>query len=92
MGPLDFTIHLMSFAAPAVFMALLLPLLARFLVPKQAAARSYRVQAAINCIAGLAVLAAGLWWFGRDGKMATYAALVVTMASAQWLSLRAWRG
>jgi ABC-type nickel/cobalt efflux system permease component RcnA len=92
MGPADFTLHLLSFAAPALCMALLLPVAARFLMPKQAAARSYRTQAAINCIAGVLVLGAGLWYFGRDGKMATYAALAVVMATAQWLSLRAWRG
>lgn len=92
MGPFDFTLHLMSFAAPAFVLALLLPLAARILMPKQAAARTYRAQAAINFIAGLGILAGGLWYFGRDGKMATYAALIVVMATAQWLSLRGWRG
>ncbi len=92
MGPLDLTLHLMSFAAPAFALALLLPLAARALMPKQATARSYRSQAAIDFVAGLVVLAGGLWYFGRDGKMATYAALVVVMATVQWLSLRAWRG
>jgi hypothetical protein len=42
-------------------------------------------------VAGLAALAAGLWYFGRDGKMAAYAALVLAVASAQWLVARAWR-
>jgi hypothetical protein len=40
----------------------------------------------------LVVLAAGLWWFGHDGKMATYAALAVAVATSQWLAGRAWRG
>ena len=39
----------------------------------------------------MAALAAGLWYFGVDGKMATYAALVVAIASCQWLSGRAWK-
>jgi hypothetical protein len=39
----------------------------------------------------VAVLASGLWWFGRDGKMATYTALVIAVATCQWLSGRAWR-
>jgi hypothetical protein len=91
MGPVDLTLHLMSFAAPAVFIALLLPLIARFVMPNQAVARSYRAQFAINCAAGLVVLGAGLWYFGRDGKMATYAALVLVMATSQWLGARAWR-
>jgi hypothetical protein len=37
------------------------------------------------------VLVAGLWWFGHDGKMATYAALVVLPALAQGVLLRGWR-
>jgi hypothetical protein len=38
------------------------------------------------------VLVAGLAWFGRDGRMATYVALVVVCGSAQWWLLRGWRG
>jgi hypothetical protein len=39
----------------------------------------------------MATLLAGLWYFGVDGKMATYAALVVAIAGCQWLSGRAWK-
>jgi hypothetical protein len=46
---------------------------------------------ALNFGAGLVALAAGLWFFGRDGKMATYAAMVLVVATSQWLSGRAWR-
>jgi hypothetical protein len=49
------------------------------------------VQAAINFTAGVAVLAVGLRYFGVDGKMATYAGLVAAVATAQWLSSRAWK-
>ena len=35
------------------------------------------------------VLLCGLVVFGRDGKMATYASLVLACASSQWLLLRA---
>jgi hypothetical protein len=37
------------------------------------------------------VLAAGLWHFGVDGKMATYAALVIAVASCQWICDPGWR-
>lgn len=88
MTPLDALIHLLNFAAPALALALSLPLLvrlmARFSGEKQAASHSWLTEAAINFIAGLVVLAAGLWFFGRDGKMATYAALVLVLASTQW--------
>lgn len=91
MGPIDFLTHLMGFAAPACFLALALPLAARLAVRRSNAAVSYWGQVALVLLAGVAALAAGLWWFGRDGKMATYAALVVAAASTQWLALRAWR-
>jgi hypothetical protein len=44
-----------------------------------------------NGLVGMAALAAGLWIWGNDGKMGTYAALVVACASSQWLLMRAWR-
>ena len=95
MNPLDALIHLLNFAAPALALALSLPLLARlatrFSVGKQAASLGWLAQAAINFVAGLAVLAAGLWFFGRDGKMATYAALVLVLTSTQWVMGRGWR-
>jgi hypothetical protein len=34
-----------------------------------------------------AVLALGLWYYGRDGKMATYSAMVLAAASSQWLQM-----
>jgi hypothetical protein len=92
MGPLDLFIHLSSFVAPAVAVALLVALAARVVMPRQSAASPWWVQAAINSIVGVLVLAAGLWHFGVDGKMATYAALVLAVAGCQWVCSRAWRG
>lgn len=91
MGPLDLLLHLSSFVASALFLALLLPLTALVFKPKGAPAHSLWAQAAINFVAGTVVLTGGLWWFGRDGKMATYAALVLATATSQWLGGRAWR-
>ena len=92
MGPLDLLLHLAGFAAPALFLAVLLAVLAPVFLPKQAGARTRAAQAAINFVVGVAVLLGGLWLFGRDGKMATYAALVVVMATVQWAAGRGWRG
>jgi hypothetical protein len=83
--------HLFNFAAPALFLALLLALGGRFLGPKGASALAWYAQAAINSVVGCAVLLAGLWWLGRDGRMLTYAALVLMCASCQWLLQRGWR-
>lgn len=91
MGALDLLFHLIGFAAPAVAVAALVALAARWVLPRSAAGRPWWLQAAINSIVGLLVLAAGLWHFGVDGKMATYAALVVAVASCQWVCGRAWR-
>ncbi|HZY18970.1 MAG TPA: hypothetical protein VFE82_10845 [Ramlibacter sp.] len=91
MGPLDLLPHLGGFLAPAAFLALLLPLLARLMLRATAGRSALWLQAMLVFLAGSAVLAAGLWWFGRDGKMVTYGALVLAAASMQWLVLRAWR-
>lgn len=88
MGPLDLLIHLANFAAPAAFLAFLLALSAWVFAAKRPAAPALITHAAINFVAGVAVLAAGLWFFGRDGKMATYAALVGVTATVQWLLSR----
>jgi len=90
MGPLDILLHLLGFIAPALFLALTLPAAARWLLRRPPAMRWWP-QVLLVFGVGAAVLAAGLWWFGRDGKMATYAALVVAAASVQWLALRAWK-
>ena len=45
----------------------------------------------INSIAGIAALALGLWFYGVDGKMMSYTALVVAQALSQFVQLRAWR-
>jgi len=91
MGPLDLLRHLLNFIAPALFTGTALALYARYVLRSKSAKLSVQAQAAINSIAGVAVLAAGLWYFGRDGKMATYAALVVVCALSQWLAGRHWR-
>ena len=91
MGPLDTFFHLLSFVAPALAVAFLVALAGRLLLPHGLSPLSWWLRAAINCIAGVLVLAAGLWYFGVDGKMMTYAALVLVIATAQWLSGRAWK-
>jgi hypothetical protein len=91
LGFLELLVHLLSFAAPALAVALLVTLAAPLVLPRTAAGPRWWARFAINCAAGVAALAAGLWYFGRDGKVATYAAMVLAVASAQWLAARAWR-
>jgi hypothetical protein len=91
LGFTDFLVHSTSFAAPALVVALLVTLAAPLVLPRKSGGPGWWVRLAINCAAGLVALAAGLWYFGRDGKMATYAFLVLAVATAQWLTARAWR-
>lgn len=84
--------HFAGFLAPALAVGALVALAARVILPPAARPRSWWLAVALNTLAGTLVLAGGLWFFGRDGKMATYAALVLVVATVQWLSGRAWRG
>ncbi len=90
MGPLDLALHLLNFAVPAVFVAVCVSLGARFFLRQSPQKPSWWVQGAMNVIAGLIALGVGLWYFGQDGRIATYAALVVAVALSQWLVGRSW--
>ena len=91
MGPLDLLDHLLNFAAPALFVAVFLALAARLVVRPAPASPGLGKQMTFNFLAGLAVMLGGLAVLGRDGKMVTYAALVIACATSQWLLLRSWR-
>ncbi len=89
------TDHLLNFVAPAAVVALLLlifsRIFSRFLASKTPLTHSIYTQAAIIFIVNVGVLSAGLLLFGNDGKMATYAAMVVCSAVCQWVMWRGWR-
>jgi len=91
MGPLDTLFHLLSFIAPAAAVGLSLAVAARLRPSKPSPGTAVWVQFALNTAVGVAVLVAGLWYFGVDGKMATYAALVLATATCQWWGGRKWR-
>ena len=91
MSPLDFLNHLLNFIAPAFFVALLLALLARWLVGTGGKAVGLGRQLLLNTGAGVLVLVAGLVVWGRDGRIGTYAALVLVCGTVQWALLRGWR-
>jgi len=88
MGTLDLLNHLLNFVAPALAVGFLLAVLPAVFSRKSGSGRVVMAQAAINSIAGVVVLGLGLWFFGRDAKMATYLAMVVTSATAQWFGTR----
>jgi hypothetical protein len=92
MGLIDIVNHLMNFTAPAVFLAIVSAFFVRQLRFTKGAVPQFRVLAAVACAAGLVASVAGLWAFGHDGRMATYAAMVLASATSQWLMARAWKG
>jgi uncharacterized membrane protein YdcZ (DUF606 family) len=88
MATLDLIFHLLNFAIPALAVGVLVALASPFLYRRRAVARSWYAQAAINFVVGLLTLVAALAFFGNDGKMAAYAALVLAVALSQWWALR----
>lgn len=85
MGILGGLLHLANFVAPALGVGVVLSLLSWALRPgARWTARAWQRARGMwvwTSLAGLLVLALGLVFFGRDGKMATYAALVVVMGT-----------
>ena len=90
MAPLDFLIHLLNFAMPAVAVGTLVAMAAPWALKKKPV-RSRWKQAAVNAGAGTLTLIAGLLVFGNDGKMATYAAMVAVVATSQWIAVSGWK-
>ena len=84
MSLLDALIHMVNFFLPALGMALLLPALARLVwwraLKPAGFARQVTWVAGVNAL----VLMAGLIVLGRDGAMATYAALVLASGLTVW--------
>ncbi len=87
----DILWHLLNFIAPAFALALALPLLARPFFRRQAWLMPWWAQVLVNLLVGVATQLASLWYLGRDGKMMAYVALVLALASTQWLLGRGWR-
>ncbi len=87
----DFLNHLLNFVGPAAGVALLTAALSRIFIRKGPVTPAWWAQVAINLMSGSGVLLAGLWFFGADGRMATYGALVVVCGTVQWALLRGWR-
>ena len=83
MGLFDLMNHLFNFAAPAVFVGVFTAVVAPWVLPKASRRSALLLPALVNSGVGLCVLAAGLWFFGNDGKMASYLALVLAAAASQ---------
>jgi hypothetical protein len=87
MGPLDAVWHLANLFLPALALGTLTAALAKLLWRRELAAVTWRRLAGTAAAAAAAVVLLGLVVFGRDGRMATYAGMVLATAAALW-----WRG
>jgi hypothetical protein len=85
LGPIDALWHLLNFFAPAVGVGLIAAGFAKLLWRRELAGARWLRLAGWASAGSALVLIAGLVVFGHDGKMATYAAMIVTCALMLWL-------
>lgn len=88
MGPLDFANHLLNFVAPAGFVGFFLALTAPLVLGVRTKPGAWLGSGILNSLVGCCALVAGLWFFGNDGKMATYAGLLAACSLSQLAFLR----
>ncbi len=87
MGPLDALWHVANLFVPALALGALAAALTKLLWRRELAAVRWQRLAGPACAACAAVTLAGLALLGRDGRMATYAAMVLACALTLW-----WQG
>ncbi len=87
MGPLDLLWHLGNLLAPALLLGALAAALSKLVWRRELAGVGWRRLAGPACAVAAAATVAGLVVFGRDGRMATYSAMVVGCALTLW-----WQG
>lgn len=85
MDALDLLWHLANFVLPAVGVGVLTASLCKLFWRRDLARTSWFALAWQASAAGLAVLVAGLVITGHDGRMITYAGLVVACALVPWV-------
>lgn len=88
MGGLALLNHVANFLAPALWLALGLTVVSRIFIRKMAPAQTAIRHIAILFGSCSSTLLIGLMVFGRDGKMLTYAALLLVGAGVQVLLQR----
>ena len=84
MGAIDAVWHLLNFFAPAAGVGAIVSSLAKLLWRRELKRAGWLRLAGWATAACAAALVAGLVVFGHDGKMATYAAMVVVCALTLW--------
>ena len=81
--------HLVGLLLPALAMAVCMPLAGRWVMGP--GGPTWLKRALLHALAGTLVLVLGLVLQGHDGRMATYAVLVLVSGSLEWAMHRGWR-
>lgn len=81
-------IHFLNFVAPALAVGTLMGVFTAWSSKKRKISSGLMPQIIQNTLWGVGVFAMGLWLFGNDGKMLSYAAMVLVVASYQWWCMR----
>jgi hypothetical protein len=84
MGALDALWHLTNLFAPAVSVGLLSALLAKLIWRRALSDRRWQRLSIWAVCAATAAWLGALFFFGRDGKMASYAVMVLACALSLW--------
>ena len=84
MGPLDALWHLLNLFAPALGVGLLTSTVAKLLWRRELKAIAWTRLSVWACSVSALTLLAGLVVFGRDGKMASYGAMLAACALSLW--------
>ena len=87
LSPLTAVWHLLNLFVPALGLGLLSAAGAKLLWRRELGALRWWRLALRAAAAAAGATLAGLWWFGQDGHMATYGAMVLAAALALW-----WQG
>jgi len=88
MDLLSLSVHAINFIAPALGVAAWITLIHPLIWPHGRRWQGWRRQFVLNSIVGILMLLLGLGLYGQDGKMLSYAAMVLACATSQWLLTR----
>jgi hypothetical protein len=88
MDGLSLIVHVLNFLAPAVAVSAWITLISALVWRGSRSRKTWKARFVLNSLAGTSMLVLGLWWSGQDGKMISYAAMVLACATSQWLLTR----
>jgi hypothetical protein len=88
MDGLSLIVHVLNFSAPAVGVSAWITLISPLIWRGSGRWKAWKSRFVLNSLAGVLMLVVGMIWTGQDGKMISYAAMVLACATSQWLLTR----